>query len=154
LQAVSATASTFHWSPPDYLDNPFTPNPIATIHLNIDLIKYLVTATDPVGCSEQDSIKVHVFKTLPDIFVPTAFTPGNSINNIFRPIPVGISSLQYFRIYNRWGQLVYSTSAIGAGWDGRISGESQATGTFVWVVQGTTYTGKIISKRGTMTLIR
>jgi gliding motility-associated-like protein len=154
LQVMSGTAITFRWTPPDYLDNPAIPNPIATIHSNIDLIKYLVTATDLIGCLGQDSIKVHVFTTLPDIFVPTAFTPGNAINNIFRPIPVGIVSLQYFRIYNRWGQLIYSTSKIGAGWDGRISGELQATGTFVWVVQGTTYLGKIISKRGTMVLIR
>ena len=155
LQAVSTNMPvTFNWSPPGYLDNPNIPNPIATLPSNIDLIKYLVNATDLTGCSGKDSVKVNVFKTLPDIFVPTAFTPGNSINNIFRPIPVGISSLQYFRIYNRWGQLVYSTSRIGTGWDGRISGELQATGTFVWMVQGTTYAGKIISKRGTMVLIR
>jgi gliding motility-associated-like protein len=155
LQAVSrGMAISFYWSPPDHLNNPGIPNPIVTVPSNIDLIKYFVKATDLTGCSGQDSITVHVFKTLPDIFVPTAFTPGNTINNIFRPIPVGISSLQFFRIYNRWGQLVYSTSRIGAGWDGRISGESQATGTFVWMVQGTTYTGKIISKQGTMVLIR
>lgn len=155
LQAVSrGMAISFYWSPPDHLNNPGIPNPIVTVPSNIDLIKYFVKATDLTGCSGQDSITVHVFKTLPDIFVPTAFTPGNTINNIFRPIPVGISSLQFFRIYNRWGQLVYSTSRIGAGWDGRISGESQATGTFVWMVQGTTYTGKIISKQGTVVLIR
>ena len=74
--------------------------------------------------------------------------------NIFRPIPVGISSIQYFRVYNRWGQLLYSTSHLGEGWDGNISGKPQEIGGYVWMVLGTTYTGEKIYKKGTMTLIR
>jgi len=155
MQAVSNVMPvTFHWSPPDYLNNTDIPDPIATAPSNLDLLKYLVQATDLTGCVGQDSIKIHVFKSLPDIFVPTAFTPGNTINNIFRPIPVGVSSLQFFRIYNRWGQLVYNTTTLGAGWDGRISGVLQATGSYVWIVQGTSYLGKTIFKKGTVVLIR
>jgi gliding motility-associated-like protein len=76
------------------------------------------------------------------------------MNHIFRPIPVGISSIKFFRIYNRWGQLVYDKSGMSAGWDGMISGRLQPSGAYVWMVQGTTYTGSIISKQGTMLLIR
>ncbi|HTQ28041.1 MAG TPA: gliding motility-associated C-terminal domain-containing protein, partial [Puia sp.] len=66
----------------------------------------------------------------------------------------GIASMQYFRIYNRWGQLIYSTSRMGEGWDGTLNGKPQDTGSYVWMVQGIDYTGKVIFKKGTMTLIR
>jgi gliding motility-associated-like protein len=67
---------------------------------------------------------------------------------------VGISSIQFFRIFNRWGQLVYTTSRIGDGWDGIFKGKPQETASYVWMVQGTTYEGKSIFRKGTMTLIR
>ncbi len=57
------------------------------------------------GCFAYDTINIKVFTTAPDIFVPNAFTPNNSSNNIFRPIPVGISKIEYFRVYNRNGML-------------------------------------------------
>jgi gliding motility-associated-like protein len=76
------------------------------------------------------------------------------VNAVFRPIPVGISSLHYFRIYNRQGRLVYNTSSIGSGWDGRLNGVPQASGGYVWMVEGTDYTGGIVTKKGVMVLIR
>ncbi|HYC30236.1 MAG TPA: gliding motility-associated C-terminal domain-containing protein, partial [Chitinophagaceae bacterium] len=88
-------------------------------------------------------------------FVPNAFTPGKRSNNLFRPAAApGISKLDFFRVYNRWGQLVYSTTEIGPGWDGTIAGKPQDAGTFVWIVQGTDFTGKRVFKKGTMVLIR
>jgi PKD repeat protein len=156
LQATTSDESgdIFLWSPSTGLDNTTITNPIAILGGNIDSIRYYVKATDTAGCYGEASIAVKVFKTSPNIFVPNAFTPGTSVNSIFRPIPVGISSIRYFRIYNRWGQLVYSTSRLGDGWDGTISGKPQGMGSYVWIVEGTTYTGVTISKKGTMTLIR
>jgi gliding motility-associated-like protein len=156
LQAISNDTSggSFLWSPVLGLDNPGISNPIALLGPSVDTITYFVKATDSAGCFGIASIEVKVFKTPPDIFVPNAFTPGKSINNVFRPIPVGIASIQFFRIYNRWGELVYSTSRMGDGWDGNLSGKPQNTGGYVWMVQGITYTGITIFKKGTMTLIR
>jgi gliding motility-associated-like protein len=144
----------FLWTPPTDLNNANISNPVGIYGSNIDTITYLVTATDPFGCYGAAKISVSVFKTLPDIFVPNAFTPGKNINSVFKPILVGISSLKYFRVYNRWGELVYSTSRNEEGWDGTINGKPQDTGTFVWMVQGVDYTGKIITKKGTVVLIR
>ena len=67
---------------------------------------------------------------------------------------MGISSIEYFRVYNRTGSLVYSTNRIGDGWDGIFNGIPQASGGYVWTVQGTDYTGKQITKKGVMALIR
>jgi len=97
---------------------------------------------------------VTVFTSGPDIFLPNAFTPGRVTNNIFRPIMVGIASLHFFRVYNRSGELIYSTSRMGEGWDGTIPGGRQPTGGYVWEAEGATYTGKMISKKGVVILIR
>jgi gliding motility-associated-like protein len=148
------TEDIFLWSPSLYLNNPNISDPIGIYNAESDSITYLVKATDAYGCYGTASITVKIFKTLPDIFVPSGFTPGKATNNIFRPIPIGISSLQFFRVYNRWGQLVYSTSQIEKGWDGTLNGKPQDAGTFVWMVQGIDYLGKTISKKGTTVLIR
>ncbi|MBN8836414.1 MAG: gliding motility-associated C-terminal domain-containing protein [Sphingobacteriia bacterium] len=147
---------SYTWAPTTGLDNPFIQNPIATLNAAIDSIRYVVTAQlSGTQCTGYDDIWVKVFKTGPDIFVPSAFTPNNDgRNDIIKPIPVGISKFDFFRIYNRWGQLVYSTSEIGRGWDGRLSGVEQPSGTYVFVTQGTDYTGKVITRKGTIVLIR
>jgi len=144
----------FLWEPATELNNAFIPDPQATYTLNDNVIKYTVKATTPAGCSGTGFITVKVFKTKPDIFVPNAFTPGSAINALFRPIPVGITSLDYFRIYNRLGELVYQTSTIGNGWNGMLNGSPQSSGGYVWMVKGTDYTGNSITKKGTMVLVR
>ncbi|MDP4130477.1 MAG: gliding motility-associated C-terminal domain-containing protein [Bacteroidota bacterium] len=156
LQAYSSDAGPdlFSWLPATELSDPSIANPVAIYSFGDNLIKYTVKATNAAGCSGQGSITVKIFKTKPDIFVPNAFTPGLAVNAVFRPIPVGISSLQYFRVYNRLGQLVYNTTAIGNGWDGSLNGVPQASGGYVWMVKGTDYTGSPVIKNGTMVLIR
>ncbi|MEJ0080480.1 MAG: gliding motility-associated C-terminal domain-containing protein [Puia sp.] len=144
----------FSWVPATELSDPTIPNPVAIYTLNDNVISYLVKAVTPFGCSGAATVTVKVFKTKPDIFVPNAFTPGLTMNAIFRPIPVGISSLEYFRIYNRLGELVYNTSTIGSGWDGTLNGSTQNAGGYVWMVKGTDYLGHVITKKGTMVLIR
>ncbi len=145
---------TFSWSPITELNNPFIADPIGIYTSADDKIKYTITATTPIGCTGIGNITVKVFKTKPDIFVPNAFSPGLAINTLFRPIPVGITSLSYFRVYNRLGQLVYNTTAIGQGWDGMLNGQLQSPGGYVWMVKGTDYQGNVITKSGTMVLVR
>jgi gliding motility-associated-like protein len=154
--ANTPTANLFNWTPGTGLNFTNISNPVANLGPEVgDYITYIVRATDSVGCYAEDDIKVTIFKTGPDIFVPSAFTPnGDGKNDIIKPICVGISQLNYFRIYNRWGQLVFSTSQMGKGWDGTIGGSLQATGNFVYMAQGIDYTGKVIFKKGNVVLIR
>ena len=144
----------YQWSPSTDLSNPDISDPIGLYGSTMNNITYQVTATDSIGCSGTASLKVTIAHTLPDIFVPNAFTPGAGSNNLFRPVCMGISSLEFFHVYNRWGQLVFGTSQIGQGWDGRIQGHAQEPNTYLWIVKGTDYTGRVISKRGTMVLLR
>jgi gliding motility-associated-like protein len=151
LNAV-ANATFFSWSPSTGLDSPFNPAPIA--YLSND-INYILKASTIEGCTGYDTVKVRVFKTSPDFFVPNAFTPNNDgINDIIRPVPAGIRSMEYFMIYNRYGQLVFSTSKVEQGWDGKINGHPQAAGLYAWKLLGRDYTGKVITKTGTLVLIR
>ncbi|HEY0677180.1 MAG TPA: gliding motility-associated C-terminal domain-containing protein [Chitinophagaceae bacterium] len=152
LQLNASGAEFFTWSPPFGLNRNTIGNPIAILS---DNMTYYLRATNETGCYDLDTINIQVFKTKPDIFVPNAFTPDGRRNNLFRPAKTpGISNLDYFRVYNRWGQLVFSTSEIGRGWDGTIAGKTQNSGTYVWVVQGRDYTGKTVTKKGVMVLIR
>jgi len=114
---------------------------------------YILKTYTPDGCFDMDTMNVQVFQTLPDIFVPNAFIPG-SRNSELMPKAVGMSSLDYFRVFNRWGQMVFQTKQIGKGWDGRVNGQVQNHGTYVWMISGTDYTGKKVSKKGTAVLIR
>ena len=144
----------FQWSPAIDLSNPDIPDPIGLYETMTSGITYQVTATDSFGCYGTASVKVTVAHTAPDIFIPNAFTPGSDRNNLFRPVCMGIASLDYFYVYNRWGQLVFSTTQIGQGWDGRLQGQLQQTNTYMWMVKGTDYTGRVISKKGTVVLLR
>lgn len=150
------TANQYSWTPGTGLSSTTILNPVANLSAWAGTsITYIVRATNAAGCYGEDNVKVTVFKTAPDIFVPSAFTPNSDgRNDVMRPVCVGISQLNYFRIYNRWGQLVFSTSEIGKGWDGTIGGTPQPTSSYVYIAQGVDYTGKTVFKKGNITLIR
>ena len=87
---------------------------------------YHIIATTPAGCRGDGKLTVKVFKG-PEIYMPTGFTPnGDGKNDNFKPFTVGITNLKYFRVYNRWGQLIFSTAKLNDGWDGRVSGDRTA----------------------------
>lgn len=150
LQLSGAGAAFYSWSPERGLTQPSAANPLVYPDHSMT---YILRAYDADGCFDLDSVRVQVFQTMPDIFVPNAFVPLGS-NNELRPRPVGISQLLYFNVYNRWGQLVFRTTAIGRGWDGRVNGSLQNSGTYVWMAAGVDYTGKKVIKKGTAVLIR
>ena len=155
LQLNATGGTDYTWTPTIGMNNPFIYNPIVVLGPTIDSITYTVKVSTPAGCFATDKIKVVVFKTAPDIFVPSGFTPnGDGKNDILRPIAVGLKKLDYFRVYNRWGQLLYATSTVGEGWNGSVNGKEQATGTFVYSAQATDYMGKTIFRKGTVVLIR
>ncbi|MBL0884373.1 MAG: gliding motility-associated C-terminal domain-containing protein, partial [Chitinophagaceae bacterium] len=155
LAATASSGNQFNWTPSLGLNNTTIYNPIVQLGNDIDSILYRVRVTDAGGCYGEDDILVKVLKSQPDILVPSGFTPnGDGKNDILKPIPVGITELQYFRIYNRWGQLLFSTSQQGIGWDGRYNGIPQGSGTYVFVTQGKDIYGKPVFRKGTAVLIR
>ncbi len=155
LQLNATGGISYLWSPATGISDPNIPNPVITLGPSVDSITYRVKVSVADGCFAEDDIKVRIFKTGPDIFVPTAFTPnGDGKNDLLKPIPVGIKSMEYFRVYNRLGSLVFSTRQLGVGWNGTIEGKQQATGTFVYMTAAIDYLNNRITKKGTVVLIR
>jgi len=88
------------------------------------------------------------------VAMPNAFTPGNGVNNVFKVQLKGAGALNYFRVFNRWGNLIYETQNIDEGWDGNFHGQAQPQGVYVYEVQAVTESGKVITKQGNITLLR
>lgn len=146
---------SFLWQPATYLNNPTIVNPVTTISNAINTITYTLRATTPEGCIGEDAVKITVFKTQPDIFIPTGFTPNNDgKNDVLKPVAVGITTINFFTVYNRFGQILFTTKEFGKGWDGTYNGTAQPSGTYIFVAQGVDFAGRILNKRGTSVLIR
>lgn len=153
LQLNGTGGEIFRWTPATGLSDPNIPNPRST-GLTTD-IDYVLTVTNDINCRSTDTISVKVFNVEPDLYVPGAFTPdGDGLNETFRPIPIGMRSIDAFKVYNRWGQLIYSEKITNTGWDGRFKGILQDAGTYVWYAEGVTYLGKKITKKGSVILIK
>ena len=152
LNGTSTNATIFNWTPSTDLSATNIPNSISSTR---DNITYVLTASNAIGCSIADSIRVKVFNLPPDIYVPTAFSPdGDNVNDVIRPIALGIKNLENFSVFNRFGELLFKTSSIGKGWDGTYKGEKQIPGTYVWQATAIDYKDKRVFKKGTVVLIR
>ncbi len=155
LLAAGNINGSYSWLPITGLNNTNTANPIAILNEQVDSIIYKVRLAAEGGCYGEDEIKVRVFTTGPDILVPSGFTPnGDGKNDLLKPFTVGINKINYFQVYNRWGELVFATTQLGVGWDGSYNNKPQASGTYVFQVEGVDYLGKKVYKKGTSVLIR
>ncbi len=158
LQMTASGGSIYEWAPSNGLSATDVANPVAS-YINPPAegyFTYKVRISNETGCVDSANVRVSVFSSGPDIYVPNAFTPnGDGNNDFFRLRAPGISRINVFRVYNRWGQLVFDSPATHSfGWDGTYGGKPLASGTFAWVVQAVDYTGKTHLKRGTVTLVR
>ena len=149
LQATGGT--TYTWSPTDGLSNPNVSNPVAIVNQDQT---YVVTSVTPLGCISTDTVKLIVYKG-PEIYLPSAFTPNNDgLNDALTPFSVGFRTLSEFSVYNRYGQQIFLTNTFGKGWNGSFKNKPQPSGTYVWIIRGTDYTGKTVFKKGTVVLLR
>jgi gliding motility-associated-like protein len=150
-QLYGSGGISYVWSPSFPLNLSTTQNPLAT--LNNDQM-FILVVTDAEGCLGADSVFVRVYDG-PNYFMPNSFTPnGDGLNDIFRAVPSGIAYTEWFRIYNRFGQLMFQTNRWLKGWDGTYKGAIQPSGTYVWMIKGIDKDGKVIQKQGTVILIK
>jgi gliding motility-associated-like protein len=154
LQLQATGGTSYVWSPATGLNNTLISNPISTLDTKFDSIIYTVRVS--IGsCYADDQVKVRIYKSAPDILVPSGFTPnGDGKNDVSRPALLGITRLNYFSIYNRWGQLLFTTSEENKGWDGNFGGLPQPSGAYVYQASGVDFLGNVIFRKGTVVLIR
>ncbi|MEO8766325.1 MAG: PKD domain-containing protein [Ginsengibacter sp.] len=152
LQLHATGGQVYLWTPPTGLSNANIADPVAMLHNNQ---QYVLKATNSIGCNGTDTIDITVYKVDPGLYIPNAFSPnGDNLNEVFRPVPIGMKSLTYFKIFNRFGQLIFSTNKLKAGWDGTFNGKPQNPDVYVWIAEGIDFKNTKISKKGTVVLIR
>jgi gliding motility-associated-like protein len=134
-----------------------TPSPQYFPRNNIEsfyTIKLKVT-NNTIGCTDSASKRLRVLNNC-FIAVPTAFTPNNDgLNDFLYPNNAIKAENLEFKVYNRWGQLVFSSHNWQEKWNGKVNGLPQAPGVFVWFLRYTNRdTGQKVFQKGTTTLIR
>ncbi|MGV3529833.1 MAG: gliding motility-associated C-terminal domain-containing protein [Flavisolibacter sp.] len=118
---------------------------------------YTVTlsVSNGLGCDNRVARTVKVYSNC-FLAVPSAFTPnGDGRNDFFHPLNAVKAENLSFKVFNRWGQLVFQTNDAARGWDGRYRGLAQPTGVYVWLLSFRDRDTKVLRQmKGTVALIR
>ncbi|MFM2224538.1 MAG: hypothetical protein RJA07_740 [Bacteroidota bacterium] len=149
---------TYLWDPNYHIDSIYSGSP--TVWPDVTT-KYTVILTDIHGCSDTADVTVHVLCNASNaVYVPNAFIPGSTpANSRFYVQGTGVTQLNYIRIYDRWGGLVYSAqnqpiNDSSVGWDGFFNGSPMPAGVFMYQLEVQCAEGEVFPLTGTMTLIR
>ena len=111
----------------------------------------LLIATNSAGCSDSLSRSIELLNdTFGNIFIPNCFTPNNDgLNETFKIQTINNCIDYKLEVYNRWGQLIYSTSDLTKEWDGRFNSRDVPEGVYYYL-----FSGKNISKKGSISIFR
>jgi len=141
------------WTPPTGLSSATVRNPVASMTQQQD---FRIAITTTAGCTTTDSLLVRVFREN-DIMVPEGFSPNDDgQNDRLYPFLIGIKQMNMFRVYDRWGNLIYDNKLATAstGWNGFYNGNPLPAGPYVWMAEGIDVDEKVIRRTGTVVLIR
>lgn len=139
------------WEPAKGIDYITISNPMASPG---EPTTYSITVVDSNDCRYTDSVRVFVRSDIP-VTIPSAFSPnGDGLNEVFRLGNTSFHRLQEFRIFNRWGQEVFSTNDPKMGWDGKFKGEPAENGVYNYIIRVSYPDGRVEMFKGDVTLIR
>jgi gliding motility-associated-like protein len=112
-----------------------------------------VTTWNLADCEEKMQFSIYVIDQ-PLIDFPTAFSPnGDGLNDYFTPDTNGNITIDYFQIYNRWGEKVYEHSSLSKGWDGSYLGKPAANGLYTYTLRYS-YLGRYFTRSGEVMMMR
>jgi gliding motility-associated-like protein len=145
--SITGNYSNYFWTSVAPLSNANSLNPTAQI---LSDTKFYLTANSIKNCgSVTDSVEVNVFA---DIYIPNVFTPnGDGINDTWNIPALKAFPNHALKLYNRFGQMIFTSKAGFITWDGKYKAELQPTGTYTYVLD--LKNGKPIFK-GTVLLLR
>jgi gliding motility-associated-like protein len=116
---------------------------------------YWLQVTDSNNCSGRDSIVISSKECIKGFYIPNAFTPDNNgRNDSYRPIIGGIVQQYQFTIYNRWGQVMFTSKDRYKGWNGTFGGTDQGANVFVWMCTYQLEGESVKQEKGTVIVIR
>jgi gliding motility-associated-like protein len=141
---------TFLWQPFDLVDD-FRAQTVTTSPP--ETTTFIVYYDQDSSCTAIDSVTVNV-NFVSAVGVPNSFSPnGDGINDVLRVLGQGISRME-FKIFNRYGQLVFETKSQSEGWDGTFNDRDLNAGTFVYTLEVTFSEGNRETYTGNITLVR
>ncbi|MEO7768701.1 MAG: T9SS type B sorting domain-containing protein, partial [Ferruginibacter sp.] len=145
---IGATAV---WNPAIHLNDPTSFTPV--FKSSVEKL-YTINIKTVTECLTVDTQLVKIIPNI-EIYVPSAFTPNHDGKNDFlRPLIKGIKEVRYFRIYNRWGKLLYERQNESPGWDGSFKGVVLQTQTVVWMMECVGVNNVVYKQKGTSILLR
>ena len=116
---------------------------------------YTLIVKDNQGCNGKDTIRIVDKNCLSGFYAPSAFSPnGDGKNDQFRPLLFGNVKSYRFTIYSRWGDVVFQTTELQRGWNGKITGIQQETGVFIWTCTFQLEGEHVKQEKGTVVLMR
>ncbi|MBD3637356.1 MAG: gliding motility-associated C-terminal domain-containing protein [Crocinitomicaceae bacterium] len=152
VQITASGGTNYSWSPDADLSCSNCPDPIAS---PLSTTTYCVTAYNGT-CSDTACTIVTVDLDCGEVYVPTAFTPSSGDDNAMECVLGGCIVDMHFRIYDRWGELIFECFDQNICWDGthKRNGKMMSTGVYVYVLDATLADGQQINKKGNISLIR
>lgn len=147
----------YKWTPPTNLTCTDCPFPVASPKFTT---KYSVTVTDSAGCSNSGDVNVIIICHSLNLFIPTSFSPNrDGSNDILYPHGTGLTSIKSFRVFNRWGQMVFEKynfppNQSSSGWDGTYNGKDMVSDVYVFSIEIICDNGEIYHHKGDVMLLR
>lgn len=153
----SADIIRYEWFPNKFLSCADCPSPIATPRENIT---YNISATNQYGCQTIALLPIRLICEGSNVFIPNSFSPnGDGQNDVFYVRGRGVRSIKSFKIFNRWGQLIFerynfNTDDVTNGWDGKFKGQMLSPDVYVYMSEMICDNGEPMMMKGNITLIR
>jgi gliding motility-associated-like protein len=160
LQPLVLTGGPFArytWTPATGLSCTNCPNPVATINNNIE---YRLQVQTIYGCTATDTVGFTVRCQPDQVYIPNAFSPdGDGVNDVFMVRGKGVARVKSFRVFNRFGQVVFERSNFNAndpanGWNGRIFNVPASPDVYVYTAEVICTAGAEYTYKGNVTLFR
>jgi gliding motility-associated-like protein len=145
------------WIPDKWLSCYDCKEPIATPK---QTTRYTITVINQGGCVSRDEVSIFVVCEEGNLYLPNTFSPnGDGINDVFYPRGKGIYAVRNLRVFNRWGEVVFSqenfqVNDISKGWDGTVHGKLASQDVYVYTIDVICENNFVFSYKGNVALIR
>jgi gliding motility-associated-like protein len=148
---------TWKWLPAQWLSCGSCAEPVAAPK---DRVTYSVIATNEGNCTATDKVNVNILCNDANVYLPNTFSPNaDGVNDVFYTRGRGLFNIASFKVFNRWGQIVFQRKDGTAnnpsdGWDGTLNGLPLQPDVYVYLVEVVCYNGTIFPFKGNVSLIR
>jgi gliding motility-associated-like protein len=157
LTKSSPDVTKWLWTPSRGLSCTDCASPIASPKENL---VYTVQASNDGSCTAKDEIMITSICNNSNVYVPNTFSPnGDGMNDSFYPRGTGIYTIKNFKVFTRWGQLLYERKNFEAnnaaqGWDGTSGGKKMGPDVYVYLMEVLCENNVVFPLKGNITLIQ